>query len=91
MSSYSSHCVAKNAPPHNVHTKSHYHSGLNEFFDEYEQLFDVPPHSRTDNNFINYIYRSGRRLIMRFVAHCRRRVFFIDSEKLCVVPFRFVG
>ena len=27
-----------------------FHSGLNEFFDEYEQLFDVPPHSRTDND-----------------------------------------
>ena len=24
-------------------------------------------------------------------AHCRRRVFFIDSKKLCVAPFRFVG
>ena len=24
-------------------------------------------------------------------AHCRRRVFFIDSKKLCLVPFRFVG
>tara|TARA_X000000950_G_scaffold272007_1_gene354003 strand:- start:46 stop:1002 length:957 start_codon:yes stop_codon:yes gene_type:complete len=27
-----------------------FHSGLHEFFDEYEQLFDVPPHSRTDND-----------------------------------------
>ena len=27
-----------------------FRSGLNEFFDEYEQLFDVPPHSRTDND-----------------------------------------
>ena len=27
-----------------------FHSGLYEFFDEYEQLFDVPPHSRTDND-----------------------------------------
>ena len=27
-----------------------FHSGLHEFCDEYEQLFDVPPHSRTDND-----------------------------------------
>ena len=28
-----------------------FHSGLHECFDDdYEQLFDVPPHSRTDND-----------------------------------------
>ena len=48
--------VDKNATPPIMHTKSHYqywffHRRLRECFDkDYEHLFDVPQHTRTDND-----------------------------------------